>query len=180
MQQLEHAARVLDWRGSLITDVDVLGARFAAVARLRPDVHRWRAAHGWEPRTDPSRLHTWSEPAAHDHLPVAAVDLVGVLVPVAKARKALRACGTLMTLAPCAAVLPGEHPYQPWPLTELDYYGVGVVRCGPDAPADLLLPPEDRRGEFGSSLYGRWLLEVLYRRFLDRRTESAGHAENAT
>ncbi len=179
MQQLKHAARALGWRGSLITDIDVLGARFSAVTRLRPEVHRWRTAHGWHPHTDPARLNSWSEPAEHDHVPVAAVDLVGVLVTVSKARKGLRACGSLMTLAPCAIVLPGAHPYQPWPLTELDFYGVGVVRSDDSGPADVVLPPEDRRSEFGATLFGRWLLEVLYCRMLDH-PEPAGRAENAT
>lgn len=179
VQQLEHAARALGWRGTLITDVDVLGARFSAVTRLHPEVHRWRATHGWHPRTDPAGLHSWSEPAEHDHLPVSAVDLVGVLITVGKARKGVRACGSLMTLAPCAIVLPAEHPYQPWPLTELDYYGVGVVRTGPHGPADLLLSPEDRRCEFGASLFSRWLLEVLYGRMLDH-AEPAGHTESAS
>lgn len=177
MQQLEHAARALGWHGCLVPDVDILGTRFAAVARIRPDVHRWRVEHGWEPHSDPAWFRSWSEPGMHDHLPVAGVELLGVLVPVAKAKRALRACGTLMTLAPCTAVLPSDHPYRPWPLTELDYYGIGVVRSGSDAPAELLLSPEDRSAEFGSSLFGRWLLEVLYHRVLER--DSRG-AENTT
>ncbi|RCW42835.1 hypothetical protein DFQ14_10891 [Halopolyspora algeriensis] len=168
MQQLEHAARALGWQGCLIPDVEVFGVRFGAVARLRPDVHRWRIAHGWEPQLDPSWLRSWSEASGHDHLPVPGVDLFGILVPVSKARRALRTCGSLMTLAPCTAVLPGDHPYRPWPLTELDYYGIGVVRSGPEGPAELVLPPEDRSVEFGSSLLGRWLLEVLYHRILER------------
>lgn len=176
MQQLEHAARALGWHGCLIPDVEAFGTRFGAVARIRPDVHRWRVAHGWDPQLDPSWFRSWSEPDRHGHLPMPGVDLVGALVPVSKARRALRSCGTLMTLAPCTAVLPGDHPYRPWPLTELDYYGIGVVRAGPEGPAELVLSPEDRSIEFGSSLFGRWLLEVLYSRVLERahrRPESA-------
>lgn len=173
MQQLEHAARVLGWDGCLIPDVEVLGARFAAVARIRPDVHRWRSRHGWEPELDPSWFRSWSEPKAHDHLPVAGVDLLGVLVPVSKSRRALRSCGTLMTLAPCTVVLPGDHPYRPWPLIELDYYGIGVVQADSSGPAELVLTPEDRSAEFGSSQFGRWLLEVLYSRALERDPDGA-------
>ena len=169
MQQLEHAARALGWDGYVIPDVEVLGVQFAAVARLRPDVHRWRSDHGWSPEPNPSWFRSWSEPRLHDHLPVAAVDLLGVLVPVSKAHRALRACGSLMTLAPCTVVLPGDHPYKPWPTIELDYYGIGVVTADDTGPAKLVLAPEDRTAEFGSSLFGRWLLEVLYSRVLERR-----------
>lgn len=172
MQQLEHAARALGWDGYVIPDVEVLGARFAAVAQLRPEVHTWRSDHGWAPEPNPSWFRSWSDPSLHDHLPVAAVDLLGVLVPVAKARKALQACGSLMTLAPCTVVLPGDHPYRAWPIIELDYYGIGVVTADADAGAELILAPEDRTSEFGSSLFGRWLLEVLYSKVLDRRTET--------
>ena len=172
MQQLEHAALALGWEGHLVPDVEVLGARFTAVARIRPDIHRWRTENGWEPELNPTWFRSWSEPSVHDHLPLPAVDLLGILVPVAKARHAVRACGTLMTLAPCTVVLPLDHPYKPWRMIELDYYGIGAVNAGPDA-AELVLRPEDRTSEFGSSLFGRWLLEVLYSRVLERVSETA-------
>ncbi|QUH00332.1 hypothetical protein HUO13_05410 [Saccharopolyspora erythraea] len=173
MQHLEHAATALGWEGHLIPDVEVLGARFAAVARIRPDVHRWRTDNGWEPELNPTWFRSWSEPSMHDHLPLAAVHLLGIMVPVAKARHAVRACGTLMTLAPCAVVLPHDHPYKPWRMVELDYYGIGAVNAGPVGPAELVLRPEDRSREFGSSLFGRWLLEVLYSRVLERHHHPA-------
>lgn len=170
----------LGWHGHLIRDVEVLGSRVTAVTRLRHDVHEWRSTHGWEPQANPSWFRAWSEPTSHDHLPVPAVDLLGVLVRVSKVKRALNSCGTLMTLAPCAVVLPHDHPHQPWPLTELDYYGIGVVHAGPESPADLVLAPEDRSAEFGSSLFGRWLLEILYSKLLEREhpvvRDPASHA----
>ncbi len=178
MQQLEHAAHALGWDGHLIPDLDVLGARFAAVARIRPEVHQWRSDHGWSPEPNPAWFRSWSEPSLHDHLPVAAVDLLGVLVTVSKSSRAVRACGTLMTLAPCAVVLPGDHPYKPWPLVELDYYGIGVVTADHTGPAQLVLAPEDRTAEFGSSLFGRWLLELLYSRVLEHDTEPTENASS--
>ncbi|HVV20815.1 MAG TPA: hypothetical protein VHF06_15375 [Pseudonocardiaceae bacterium] len=80
--------------------------------------------------------------------------------------RALTACGTLISLAPCAVVLPEPVVNDPWPLSmsELDYYGVGVVAGSDDTGAKVVVPPEDRSGEFGPSLYGRWLQEVLYDR----------------
>ncbi len=169
MQQLEHAARALGWHGPVIPDVDVLGTRFSAMTRFRCDVHEWRLETGWPPVLDPTGFRSWSEPSVHDHLPMPAVELVGILAPVAKARYALRACGTMLTLTPCTAVLPADHPYKPLRMMELNYYGVGVVRAGSDG-AELVLRPEDRSAEFGSSLFGRWLLEVLYSRMLDCET----------
>lgn len=154
----------------------MLGSRFAAVARVRPDVHRWRREHGWAPELNPTWFRSWSEPSTHDQLPVAAVDLLGILVPVSHARHALRACGTLMTLAPCAVVLPPDHRYRPVPMLELDYYGIGAVNAGFDGPAELVISPENRAAEFGSSMFGRWLLEVLYSKMLEhdpRLTENA-------
>ncbi|KEI43325.1 hypothetical protein [Saccharopolyspora rectivirgula] len=171
MQQLEHAARALGWDGQLIPEVEVFGARFAAVARMRPDVHEWRSTHGWVPELNPAWFRSWAEPSTHDHVPVPAVDLLGILVPVSHARHALRACGTLMTLAPCAVVLPANHPYRPWPMLELDYYGIGVVNAGYDGPGELVVGPEDRSSEFGTSLFGRWLLEVLYSKLLERDSQ---------
>src|SRR5699024_5603333 len=61
VQELEHAARALGWDGHLVADLEVFGARFAAVARIRPDVHRWRHAHGWGPELDPSSFRSSSE-----------------------------------------------------------------------------------------------------------------------
>lgn len=171
MQHLEHAARTLGWDGHLVRDIEVLGSRFAAVARIRHDVHLWRSEHGWAPEPNPTWFRSWSEPSTYDHLPVAAVDLLGVLVPVSKAKHALSACGTLMTLAPCAVVLPADHPYKPLPLMELDYYGIGAVSSGGSNAATLLVRPEDRSVEFGSSLFGRWLQEVLYSRVLKHDPE---------
>ncbi|MGW1679966.1 hypothetical protein [Saccharopolyspora sp. NPDC002376] len=175
MQQLQHAARALGWDGQLIPDVEVLGAKFAAVVRIRQDVHQWRSRNGWAPELNPAWFRSWSEPTTHDHVPVPAVDLLGALVPVAHPRFALRACGTLLTLAPCAVVLSSNQPYRPLRMLELDYYGVGVVNAAPGSPAELVIPPEDRTAEFGSSLFGRWLLEVLYSRLLElpQLTENA-------
>lgn len=174
MRQLERAATALGWDGLLLRDVEVLGARFAAVARLRPEVHQWRTEHGWPPESDPDWFRAWSEPDDHDHLPVPAVELQGILVPVTKMRHGLRACGTLMTLAPCAVTVPGDQSHKTWRLIELDYYGIGVVAAHPDTPAHVLLRPEDRTSEFGSSLFTRWLLEVLYERIVHPEHESAG------
>jgi hypothetical protein len=168
---LEHAACVLGWSGRLIPDIEVLGSRFAAVTRIRPEVHQWRREHGWRPEANPSWFRSWADPTAHNHVPVPAVDLVGILVPVNKAHRALTSCGTLMTLAPCAVVLPSSHPYEVWPMIELDYYGIGVVTASTCGPPALMLQPEDRTGEFGSSLFSRWLLEVLYSKTLERDTE---------
>lgn len=173
MQHLEHAARALGWDGHLVEDVEVLGSRFTAVARVRHDVHLWRSEHGWAPQANPHWFRSWSDPSTHDHLPVAAVDLLGVMVSVPKARCALRACGTLMTLAPCAVLLPADQPYKPLRLMELDYYGIGVVTVGGERPAELVFGPEDRSVEFGSSLFGRWLQEVLYWRVLKHDPELA-------
>ncbi|HEX4702602.1 MAG TPA: hypothetical protein VH352_10785, partial [Pseudonocardiaceae bacterium] len=78
--------------------------------------------------------------------------------------RALTACGTLISLAPCAVVLPIAMVDDSLPLSELDYYGVGVVSGTDEGSAKVVVPPEDRSGEFGPSLYGRWLQEVLYDR----------------
>lgn len=150
----------------MIPDVDVLGARFAAVARVRADVHRWRQAHGWYPELDPTWFRCWSEPSRHDHVPVAAVELRGILVRVPGSSGAVSACATLLTLAPCTVVAPADQPHQPWPLAELDYYGIGAVAASASGPADLVLSPQDRSAEFGPSLFSRWLLEVLYSKVL--------------
>ncbi|GAB3554995.1 hypothetical protein J2S53_002106 [Actinopolyspora lacussalsi] len=180
MQQFEHAARVLGWHGHLVSNVEVLGSRFTAVTRLRPDVHQWRTAHDWPPQAEPSGVHAWAEPDGPEQVPVPAVDLIGVMVRVSKARRATRACGTLLTIAPCAAVLPGDHPYRPWALTELDYYGIGAVTTYRDGPARLVLSPEDRRAEFGTSLFERWLLELLYQRVLRQEFHSTESTSNTT
>ena len=163
---LRQAASALGWRGIVVPDVAVLGHQVSAVVRVRDDVHGWRTANGWPPQADPSWFRSWFEPTVHDQLPVSAVELIGVLVGESTVDRALQSCGTLMTLAPCAVVLPGPQGRESWPLMELDYYGIGVVAVQEPATADLLVPPEDRSTEFGPSLFGRWLLEVLYDRVL--------------
>jgi hypothetical protein len=163
---LHHAASALGWRGIVVPDVAVLGHQVSAVVRVRADVHEWRTNNGWPPHSDPSWFRAWFEPSVHDRLPVSAVELVGVLVGESTVDRALQSCGTLMTLAPCAVVLPGPQGNESWPLIELDYYGIGVVAVEGSGHTELLVPPEDRSTEFGPSLFGRWLLEVLYDRVL--------------
>jgi hypothetical protein len=147
-----------------VPDVSALGQRASAVVRVRQDVHAWRKRNGWPPNPSPSWFRTWLEPDLYDQLPLAAVELVGVLVTESTVRRALRSSGTLMTLAPCAVVLPATPRDDPWPLIELDYYGVGVVAVDSDQTTRVEVPPENRTAQFGPSLFGRWLLEVLYDR----------------
>jgi len=172
---LHEAASALGWHGIVVPDVAVLGHQVSAVVRVRDDVHEWRTANGWPPQADPSWFRSWFEPTVHDQLPVSAVELVGVLVGESTVDRALQSCGTLMTLAPCAVVLPGPQGRESWPLIELDYYGIGVVAAEEShsgesgeffRTVELMVPPEDRSTEFGPSLFGRWLLEVLYDRVL--------------
>lgn len=162
----KHAVSALGWEGTVISEVAVLGQRVSAVVRLRADVHRWRTENGWPPAPDPSWFHSWFEPTFHDVVPVPAVELVGILVSESSADLALEACGTMMTLAPCAVLVPEQAERNPWPLIELDYYGVGLVTFAGDDTATLEVAPENRADEFGTSPFSRWLLEVLYDRFV--------------
>ena len=173
---LQRAAAELGWDGVVVPDVAVLGQQVSAVVRLLPDVHEWRTQNGWPPRADPSWFRSWFEPEAHDRLPVAAVELVGVLVSESTTDRALQSCGTLLTLAPCAVMLPRSGESQAWSYIELDYYGIGVL-VADESSAELMVPPEDRSPEFGPSLFGRWLLEVLYERVLK---ESHAPAETSS
>ncbi|HEY4021414.1 MAG TPA: hypothetical protein VGM75_22185 [Pseudonocardiaceae bacterium] len=159
----KHAASALGWVGPVVPDVGILGHRVAAVVRLHPEVDRWRRSNGWPPQPDPSWFRTWFDPGPIDRTPLPAVSLVGVLVTESEADRALNSCGTLITLAKVAVILPGPAAEDPWPLNEFDYYGVGVVSGDDDSPK-VVVPPEDRAVEFGPSLYGRWLQEVLYDR----------------
>jgi hypothetical protein len=131
---------------------------------MRDEVDRWRRANGWPPQPDPSWFRTWFSPGPRDRSPLPAAELVGILVSESDADSALTACGTLISLAPCAVVLPDSVLTGTLPITELDYYGVGVIVGDDESGAKVVVPPEDRSGEFGPSLYGRWLQEVLYER----------------
>lgn len=165
MSSLYRAAAALNWCGHIVSDIEVLGQHVAAVVRLDEDIHRWRTDNGWPPKADSSWFRSWFEPELHDQVPVSAVDLIGVLVTESDPTRALEACGSLMTLAPCAVLVPEST--DPWPLIELDYYGIGVIKVCPGVPAEVSIPPEDRSTEFSPSLFGRWLREVLYGRALE-------------
>lgn len=147
----------------------MLGYRVSAVVRLRDEVDRWRRANGWPPQSDPSWFRTWFSPGPRDRSPLPAVELLGILVTESEPDRALTACGTLISLAPCAVVLPETSLADTLPVSELDYYGVGVVGGNSETGARVIVPPEDRSGEFGPSLYGRWLQEVLYDRVLKKQ-----------
>jgi len=179
-----HAVSALGWDGIVVRAVAVLGQRVSAVVRLRADVHRWRTQNGWPPMVDQSWFRSWFTPACHETLPIAAVDLVGLLIDAPTPELALDSCGTLMTLAPCAVLVPelGEDPVDggppgaapeqspdPLSLIELDYYGVGLLTCAGDDAVTVWVAPENRTGEFGASPFSRWLLEVLYDRLVDQR-----------
>lgn len=166
----------MGWHGLVVPDVGMLGHRVSAVVRVRADVDRWRRANGWPPHPDPSWFRTWFSPGPPDRSPLPAVDLVGILVDDTEAEHALNACGTLISMAPCAAVLADSGDL--WPLNELDYYGVGVVIADEES-ARVVVPPEDRANEFGPSLYGRWLREVLYDRVLRGAYETAKAEESS-
>lgn len=166
----QEAADALGWSGVVVPNVGVLGQRVSAVVRIDEDVDRWRCAHGWPPHPEPSWFRTWFEPGVTDRVPLPAVDLVGVLVTGSALDGALTSCGTLIGLAPCAVVVPVAAADDALALSELDYYGVGVVVVDDLGRATVLAVPEDRSREFGPSLYGRWLREVLYDRVSqDRR-----------
>lgn len=136
------------------------------MVRIDDTVDRWRQANGWPPQPDPSWFRTWFTPGPRDRSPLPAAELVGILVTEADTERALTACGTLISLAPCAVLLPESVVASPLPVSELDYYGVGVVGIDEQGGARVIVPPEDRSGEFGPSLYGRWLQEVLYDRIV--------------
>jgi hypothetical protein len=142
----------------------MLGHRVSAVVRVDRAVDLWRRSNGYPPHPDPSWFRTWFDPAPYDSTPLPAVALVGILVTESDPERALTACGTLISLAPCAVVLPKTLLEDALPLSELDYYGVGVVGADEQLGAKVVISPEDRSGEFGPSLYGRWLREVLYDR----------------
>lgn len=174
MSTLQRAAAALGWTGHLVSDPGVLGPQVTAVVQLDQEIHRWRMANGWPPEADSAWFRSWFEPRFHDHVPVPAVHLVGILVTESDPHRALEACGSLLTLAPCAVVVAPSA--DPWPLIELDYYGIGVVNVRADSTAitaDVAIPPEDRSVEFGPSLFGRWLREVLYRQAIEVTTRSA-------
>lgn len=171
MSSLTRAAAALNWSGHIVTDHAVLGEHVAAVVQLKEDIHRWRSANGWPPEPDSSWFRSWFEPKFHDHVPVAAVDLIGVLVTGSDPHHALTECGSLLTLAPCAVLVADSA--DPWPMIELDYYGVGVVRVN-ECSAEVTIPPEDRSTEFRPSLFGRWMREVLYRRAIEVSSRPAG------
>jgi hypothetical protein len=161
----QHAALALGWRGVVIPDVGVLGHRVSAVVRVHEEIDRWRRANGCPPHPDPSWFRTyWFDPGPSDRTPLPAVSLVGILVSESDPDRALHACGTLISLAPCAVLLPDTVLENALPVSELDYYGVGVVGGDDLSGARVVVAPEDRSGEFGPSLYGRWLQEVLYDR----------------
>jgi hypothetical protein len=172
----KHAVSALGWDGTVISEVAVLGQRVSAVVRLRADVHRWRTENGWPPAPDPSWFHSWFEPTFHDVVPVPAVELVGILIDESSADLALAACGTMMTLAPCVVVVPEPASCDPWPLIELDYYGVGLVSCAGDDSAVVEVSPENRVEEFGMSPFSRWLLEVLYHRLVSQNSAAVDPA----
>lgn len=176
MPPLHSAASVLGWHGVVLSDVPALGRRVFAVVSLRHDVHQWRMHNGCPPRSDPSCFKS----GAHDRIPPPAVDLLGTLVTSPLTDRALHACGTLMTLAPCAVVLPEDADRDPWRLAELNYYGVGVVSLAANESVLVVLPPENRSTEFGPSPFGRWLLEVLYGRLLETTLPSAASASEST
>lgn len=172
MLPFQRAIAALGWRGLVIPDVAILGHQVTCVVRLLHPVHAWRKANGWPPEADPTWFRSWSDPELFDRLPVAAVDIVGFAVPESEIDHALNYCGTLLTLAPAAVVMDerggpaGRTPSaDPWSLFELDYYGVGVVRANADE-ATVLVRPENRCAEFGKTLFGRWLQEVLYEKAL--------------
>jgi hypothetical protein len=166
MPLVQSAASALGWDGVVVSNVPTLGWRVSVVVRINEDVHQWRMSNGWPPEPDPAKLRSWFVPGANDRIPLPAVDLIGTLVTSPPTDRALHACGTLLTLAPCALVLPDATDCDPWRLSEINYYGVGVVTLGTDGSPMVLVPPEDRSTEFGPSQFGRRLLEVLYERVL--------------
>jgi hypothetical protein len=172
MPLLQSAASALGWDGVVVSDVPALGWRVSVVARIRADVHRWRTRNGWPPEPDPAWLRSWFVPGVNDRMPLPAVDLIGTLVMSPPTDRALHACGTLITLAPCALVVPDATDCDPWRLTELNYYGLGIVSLGTDGSPVVVVRPENRSTEFGTSLFGRRLLEVLYERVLDTAASS--------
>lgn len=165
------SAEQLEWKGSVLPAVKLLGRHVVPVAELVPDAHAERLCFGSEPELDRTEIATWVWPEMEGRVPPTAAHLAGVLAPARHWRSALTAAVPFARFTAAAIVIPRS-------VTEgADFVSTCLIRARQFGIAVLSAEGEDVRVELEGRSFmdappvehtavSRWVNEVVYEQLL--------------
>ncbi|WP_460958139.1 hypothetical protein [Parasphingorhabdus pacifica] len=168
----ELSAKQLEWRGSVLPPVKLLGRHVVPVAELISDAHAERLCFGSAPVLDRTEIATWVWPEMEGRVPPSATNLVGMLAPARHWRSALTAAVPFARFTSTAIVIPRS-------VTEgADFVSTCLIRARQFGIAVLSAEGEDVRVELAGRAFAdappaeptaisRWVDEVVYEQLLE-------------
>ncbi|MGJ7909131.1 hypothetical protein ACOQFL_21940 [Actinopolyspora sp. H202] len=170
----------LDWTGSVLPALRLLGRRVVPVAELVPDAHAERVCVGSAPVLDRTEIATWVWPEMSDRVPPAAARLSGVLAPARHWRTALTAVVPFARFTNAAIVVPrsvsDRDGFVSTCLIRARQFGVAVLSADENS---IRVELEGR--SFADSApaeqtaVSRWVNEVVYDQLLASETPAPSH-----
>ncbi|SDR01891.1 hypothetical protein [Actinopolyspora saharensis] len=167
----ESAVEALEWTGSVLSPMRLLGRRIVPVAELVPDAHAERVCVGSEPVLDRTEIATWVWPEMTDRVPPAAARVSGVLAPARHWRTALTAAVPFARFTSAAILVPrhvsDREGFVSTCLIRARQFGVAVLSTDEHGIRTEL---EGRAFEDAPSTeqtaVSRWVNEVVYDQLL--------------
>lgn len=161
------AVGTLNWHGSILPPVKLLGRRIVPVAELVPEAHAERLCVGSGPVLDRTEIATWVWPEMDDRVPPPAARITGVLAPARHWRTALTAAVPFARFTSTAIVVPRSvsdaDDFLSTCLIRARQFGIAVlsadessVRVELDGRSFEDAPPVEH------TAVSRWVNEVVY------------------
>ncbi|SDP76754.1 hypothetical protein SAMN04487905_108220 [Actinopolyspora xinjiangensis] len=165
----------LDWTGSVLPPVRLLGRRVVPVAELVPDAHAERVCVGSGPVLDRTEIATWVWPEMSDRVPPAAARVSGVLAPARHWRTALTAAVPFARFTSAAIVVPREvsdrDDFVSSCLIRARQFGVAVLSAdGNSVRVELEGRSFADTAPAEQTAVSRWVNEVVYDQLLASET----------
>lgn len=167
----ELSARALDWPGTVLPPLKLLGRRIIGVAELLPEAHAERLCLGSTPVLDRAEISTWVWPEMEGRVPPPAAQLTGVLAPSRHWRSALTAAVPFARFTNAAIVVPkavtdGED-FVSSCLIRARQFGVAVLSAdNDDVRVELAGRSFEDAPPTEHTAVSRWVNEVVYDQLL--------------
>lgn len=167
----ELSVDALEWQGSVLPPVKLLGRHVVPVAELVPDAHAERLCFGSEPVLDRTEIATWVWPEMEGRVPPSAAHLAGMLAPARHWRSALTAAVPFARFTSTAIVIPKSVTDAP------DFMSTCLIRARQFGVAVLSAEGESVQVELAGRSFAdappvehtpvsRWINEVVYQQLL--------------
>ena len=167
----ELAVETLEWRGSVLPPVKLLGRHVVPVAELIPDAHAERLCFGSRPVLDRTEIATWVWPEMEGRVPPSAANLAGMLAPARHWRSALTAAVPFSRFTSAAIIIPRSvtegADFVSTCLIRARQFGIAVLSAeGEHVQVELAGRSFDDVPPIEHTAVSRWVNEVVYEQLL--------------